>query len=274
MRSVSLFGVRIDDLSLDELHARLLEYIKADGPSLVVTPNPEFLLEARTNESFKTILNKSVLSLPDGVALRFAAATSGTHDLHRYPGVDVLPIIARMCRNSGMPLVLLGATDFILAQAKMRFATLAEGIVIVTMNPGIINGENPILSEDIVAQLRNIGTCCVAVALGQGNGRSQGKQECIASQITENVPNARVVIGIGGALNMITGSVPRAPVFFRRLGVEWLWRFIFEPWRFKRIFRAVFLFPVVVFWDTITENRWRMALVEVAKELRFHFFSR
>jgi len=275
MRSVSLFGVRVDDLTSDELQARLLECLYADVPSLVVTPNPEFLLEARKNESFRIILNNSALSLPDGVALRFAAAASTElHNLHRYPGVDVLPMIAAICRDRGMPLVLLGATDGILARAKLRFATLAEGVSIVTVNPGAIDSVDPHLPEEIVDLLRGLGPCSVALALGQGSGRSQGKQEVIAQQIVENVLNARVVIGIGGALDMITGSVRRAPMIFQRSGFEWLWRLMVEPWRFRRIFRAVILFPACVFWDTVQLNRWRRALVDVAMELRLHFFSR
>lgn len=275
MRRVSIFGVRVDDLTSDELRARLLECVNANAPSLVVTPNPEFLLEARKNEPFRSILNAGTISIPDGVALRFAAAAiAKTHNLHRYPGVDVLPMIATMCRDRGLPLVLLGATDVILAQAKLRFATLAEGVSIVTMNPGIIDAENPCLSEAIVEHLRNLGPCCIAIALGQGGGRSQGKQEIVAQQIVESVSNARIVIGVGGALNMIAGSVRRAPMIFRRLGMEWLWRLVLEPWRFQRIFRAVILFPALVFWDTIQMNRWRGALIDVAVELRSHFFSR
>lgn len=275
MRSVSLFGVRLDNLTSDELQARLLECVNADAPSLVVTPNPEFLLEARKNEVFRSILNRSVLSIPDGVALRFAsAASAGIHNLHRYPGVDVLPMVAAMCRDRGLSLVLLGATDLILAQAKLRFATLAEGMSIVTVNPGIVDAANPSLSETIIGQLRGLGPCCIAVALGQGSGRSQGKQESIAQQIVENVSNARIVIGVGGALDMIAGSVRRAPTMFRTLGMEWLWRLVLEPWRFRRIFRAVILFPALVFWDTVRMNRWQRALIDVAAELRLHFFSR
>ncbi len=275
MRSVFLFGVRIDDLESDELAARLLECVHASDPSLVVTPNPEFLLEARTNEAFRHILNGSVLSIPDGVALRFAAAAlAGYHNLQRYPGVDLLPMIATVCRDRGMSLVLLGATDIILAQVKLRFATLAEGVSIVTVNPGIIKNEDPHLSETIVNQLRSLGPCCIAVALGQGSGRSQGKQEVVAQQIVENVSNARIVIGVGGALDMIAGSVQRAPMVFRRFGMEWLWRLLVEPWRFSRIFRAVILFPAIVFWDTVRLNQWRRALIDVAIELRLHFFSR
>ncbi len=275
MRSISIFGVRLDDLTSDELHARLLELLDRSEPSLVVTPNPEFLLAAQSNPAFRDVLNSSTLSIPDGVALRFAAAANnGTHNLHRHPGVDVLPELAIMCRNRGVILVLLGATNFILAQTKMHFATLAEGISIVTVNPGFINAESPQLAQHIIEDLCLVGPCVVAVALGQGSGRSQGKQESIAAQIVAKVPNARIVIGVGGAFDALSGSVRRAPLAFRRFGFEWAWRLAIEPWRFQRIFRATILFPSIVAYGTIQAGTFGRALVNVASELRNHFFSR
>ena len=275
MRSVSIFGVRLDDLTSDELRARLLELLNRSEPSLVVTPNPEFLLAARSSSVFRDVLNASAMSIPDGVALRFAAAAiHGMRNLHRHPGVDVLPDIAIMCRDRGMSLVLLGSTDVILAQTKMRFATLAEGVSIVTVNPGFVDAENPRLEQRIVDHLRVIGPCVVAVALGQGGGRSQGKQECVAAQIVAEVPNARIVIGVGGAFDALSGSVRRAPIVFRRFGFEWLWRLCIEPWRFQRIFRATILFPFIVAYGTVRSGTFGKALVNVAVELRNHFFSR
>lgn len=275
MRSISMFGVHLDDMTEDELRARLLELLRKDEPSLVVTPNPEFLLAARLNAAFSNVLNSSALSIPDGVALTFAAAAiDGTHNLHRYPGVDVLPLLATMCRDRGVALVLLGATDDILAQTKMRFATLAEGISIVTVNPGFIDAEHPKLEQRFVDEIRAVGPCVVAVALGQGSGRSQGKQEHVAAQIVAEVPNARIVIGVGGAFDALSRSVRRAPLMFRRFGFEWFWRLVMEPWRFRRIFRAVILFPIIVAYGTVHAGRFGEALCDVAAELRFHFFSR
>lgn len=275
MRSVSIFGVRLDDLTSDELRARLLELLDRSEPSLVVTPNPEFLLAARSNSAFRDVLNASALSIPDGVALRFAAAAlDGAQGLHRHPGVDVLPELAMMCRDRGVILVLLGATNCILAQTKMRFATLAEGVSIVTVNPGFIDAENPHLAQHIIDDLCLIGPCVVAVALGQGSGSSQGKQEFVAAQIVANVPNARIVIGVGGAFDALSGAVRRAPTVFQRFGFEWLWRLCIEPWRFRRIFRATILFPIIVAYGTVRSGTFGKALVNVAAELRSHFFSR
>lgn len=275
MRQFSVFDVRLDDMTFDELSARLLNMVEGSRPSLVVTPNPEFLLGARDDAEFRAILNASDLSIPDGAGLPFAvAAVTGNHGLHRYPGVDVLPMLVPMCRDRELTLVLLGSTDVFLAQVKQRFATLAVGVKILTLNPGCINAENPVLESKIIFALQAVGPCVIAVALGQGNGRNQGKQEKICAQIVEHVPNAKIVIGVGGTFDVLSGRIPRAPMLFRRFGFEWLWRIGVEPWRAQRICRAVILFPVLVAYDTIREGRFLSACRNVATELFFHFFSR
>ncbi len=275
MRSISLLGVRIDDLSPNELSARFLDLFHRSEPSLVVTPNPEFLLAARSSPEFRTVLNSSALSLPDGVALRFAAAAlHDLHDLHRYPGIDVLPMLAEICRDREVPLVLLGGTDDILVQIQLYFTTLFQGIKIIAINPGSISHQNPCIEEGIIERMRGFGPCVIAVALGQGSGASQGKQEFVASQIASSVPNARIVIGVGGAFNVLSGRIRRAPMIFRRFGFEWAWRLCMEPWRFRRIFSAAFIFPIVVARDTMAKQRFLRALVSVFQELRSHFLSR
>ncbi len=277
MRSLTLFGVRIDDVTEDELEARLLDMCTTKNAQsrLVVTPNPEFLLEARKNETYRSLLNSSALSLPDGVALRFAAAALlDVHNLHRHPGVDVLPLIAMLAQRTEITLVLLGGTDLSLPRTEQYFATLTEGINIISINPGIINETDSRLGTGIVAQLQKIGPCVIAVALGQGKGRRQGKQERVAAFIEQEVPNAHLIIGVGGAFDSIAGVTDRGPVFLRRLGFEWLWRAAREPWRAKRIFRATIVFPITVAYDTLRHGRLSRALCAVWQELRLHFFPR
>lgn len=275
MRSVSLLGVRIDDITRNELSARFLDFLNGSTANLVVTPNPEFLLAARSDAAFRDVLNASVLALPDGVALRFAAAAlHDLHNLHRYPGIDVLPMLAEMCRDREVPLVLLGGTDDILVQIQMRFTTLFQGIKIITINPGSVSHQNPCIERGIIERIRGLGPCVVAVALGQGNGRSQGKQERVAAQITSSVPNARIIIGVGGAFDVLSGRIRRAPMTFQRLGFEWLWRLFIEPWRIRRIFRAVIIFPIIVARDTIQSRRFIRSVISVIGELRSHFLSR
>ena len=70
------------------------------------------------------------------------------------------------------------------------------------------------------------------------------KQELWIKKNMSYFPSAKMMIGVGGALDVWAGSKIRAPGFIRALGFEWLWRLMTEPRRVKRIFNALIIFPV------------------------------
>ncbi len=277
MRTVTLFDVRLGDYSHEELVAQLEQLCSQQhvSPALVVTPNPEMLLAARKNPEFRNVLLQSALALPDGVALRFAAAAlCGVSGLRRHTGVDVLPDLAQSAKTHKLTLVLLGGTAFSLSRTEQYFATLIPGVKIVAIEPGIIDEDVPTLQQSIIDQLERIGPCVIAVALGQGRGRTQGKQEFVMDDIARTVLNARVLIGVGGAFDMYSGKIRRSPRWVQRLGFEWFWRLCWEPWRLMRIVRAVIVFPSVVVWDTLKRGIFVRAAGRVARELFLHFIRR
>ena len=269
MKRFSVFGVPIDSLTEDELLARLL----ADR-GLVVTPNPEILLAARSDSSYRDLLRSSVLAIPDGVAVRFAvSALDGSVGLLRHTGVDVVPLLASVAVRKGETLVLLGGFADDLAKIRDRFIAQHGALCCVPIDPGVIDPESPMLEKKIIDQIAALGPALVVIGLGQGRGKSQGKQERIARQLLSAALNVRMAIGVGGAFDMLAGRSPRSPLVFRRFGFEWVWRFLREPWRFRRIARATIVFPMVVIYDTIRGRRFVAALIAVAKDLRLFFFT-
>ncbi len=71
--------------------------------------------------------------------------------------------------------------------------------------------------------------------------------------IARNQPHLRVpvAIGVGGVFDFLAGEVPRAPEWMRQAGIEWLYRLIKQPWRWRRILVAVPLF----LWTAMRERR-------------------
>lgn len=267
MKRFTVFGVPIDSLAEDELLARLL----ADR-GLVVTPNPEILLAARSNSLYLDLLQSSTLAIPDGVAVRFAvAALHSSIGLPRHTGVDMVPLLASVAVRNDEALLLLGGFADDLTKIRNRFVAQHPALRCVTIDPGIIDTSSPMLDKTIIDRIATLGPSIVAVGLGQGRGKSQGKQEKIAQQILDAVPNVRIAIGVGGAFDMLAGRSVRSPEIFRRFGFEWAWRLVREPWRFPRIIRAVIIFPMSVIYDTIRGRRFVAALIAVAKDLRLFF---
>lgn len=207
MRAFSVFGVTLHDLSEDELVARLF-----DIRGLVVTPNPEILLAARSNEAYRALVNSASLSLPDGIATIFAvAALYDVHTLRRHPGVDVVPTIAAVAEKNNETLLVFGgyAEDHHLLRSAL-FAS-HPNLRIACIDPGVISEHSPQLLQEHVLRIQEIGPAIAIVALGQGRGSMQGKQEIIAKSILSAAPNVRFAIGVGGAADVLAGKIDRAP---------------------------------------------------------------
>lgn len=90
-------------------------------------------------------------------------------------------------------------------------------------------------------------------------------------ELAQKYPQARVIIGVGGAIDYFGSMVSRAPKLWRKYGFEWLWRLGAEPWRSWRIFNAVVVFPILVAWDTLRNGKFLSACRFVAKDLISHF---
>lgn len=263
-----ILGVRVDDLSLTELEMKLRNFLKGGEAKIVVTPNPEFVLAAQDDAVFKEVLSRADLSIPDGVGLKFAVAALTDETLkHRHTGVDTLQLLAKLCAEEGMRLLLLGGTGKDPEKVGELLKTSYPSLDVVACDPGIVDDEYPRLSEATVARLRAFDPKVVAVALGQGRGRQQGKQEKIMESLKKELLGVRVLIGVGGAVHTLANPHLVAPQSWRKRGFEWLWRVLNQPWRAKRIFRAVVLFPLEIIWATLRSRRFFRATKRVIRSL-------
>jgi N-acetylglucosaminyldiphosphoundecaprenol N-acetyl-beta-D-mannosaminyltransferase len=264
-----LLGIKVNDLTDAELRAELISMMSGAKPNIVVTPNPEFILSAMGDPEFRAILEKAELSLPDGAGLRFASAAleDGPILRSRHPGVATLELLAELCALEGKRLLLLGGSgkdpDIVGRAFKQKFPLLD----VVALDPGIVDDVTPRLSEAILARLISLEPVVVAVALGQGRGRRQGKQEKVMAVIKDRLPTARIFIGVGGSIHTLSHPQLIPPASWRKHGVEWLWRLLRQPWRWQRIGRAVVVFPLVVAWEAIMHRRFLVAVRRVTREL-------
>lgn len=269
MISHAIFGVRIDDGSLGECERMILRWIgERSGPTrVIVTPNPEFLLAARSDLSFRDALNRSDLSLPDGVGLRFAIpALTGARLDHRHTGVDTLETLARLCASQEVTLALVGGNPGVAERAALALASRVHGLNVRGIDPGFVPDNAP--RDEMERRVDSIkretrGAAVVAVGLGMG------KQERLMGTLRDatGTGGARVLIGVGGAFDMLAGMKPRAPGFLRRAGLEWAWRLAVEPSRVRRIFQAAVVFPAVVVWTTLRQRRFLRACQAAIPEI-------
>lgn len=238
-----LLGVRIDDLSAAEVETKLEDWLLDQGGHTIVTPNAEFLLEARKNVAFMGLLNDSDLAIADSVSLQYAAAAlSETRLAHRLPGVDLLEKLCELASRRGVSVLLLGGAPSCAESSAQKFRQRFETLDISAIDPGQISWQGNVLevSKDLLRQVNVLAPSIIAVALGHH------KQEQFISQIRTNCPSVKIWIGVGGAFEMISGQKKRAPRWLSKVGLEWLWRLLIEPRRWRRIFNASIVFPLVV----------------------------
>ena len=225
---IFLLGVGFTDTNRQEV----LEFIVTGLPNqsekyYIVTPNPELLVMASDDSNYRKILNNAKLALPDGIGVMIAGQVMGRHLQERIHGVDLVKSLCKEVSRQPITVGFLGAGPNVAEKTaeclKREYPQLKVGLI----------------SQEWSEELKSKKVDILFVAFGSP------KQEIWISKNLEKLP-AKVVVGVGGAFDFISGRVKRTPLFMRKLGLEWLFRLIIQPWRIKRQLRLIqFIFLVL-----------------------------
>jgi N-acetylglucosaminyldiphosphoundecaprenol N-acetyl-beta-D-mannosaminyltransferase len=222
--SISILGVPVHDVTTEDTLVLMDQFVREGGPHQVCTVNPEFIMTAQRDAEFKRILTRAALNIPDGVGVLWAARRLGHPLRERVAGSDLVAQIADRARTAGWHIFLLGAAEGVADCAadilRRRFPqTSIVGTYAGSPQPGEEAG--------IAARVRSSGANVLLVAYG-----APKQDKWIARNIAHT--GAAVAIGIGGSLDFIAGTQKRAPRALQRVGLEWLYRLVREPWRWRR----------------------------------------
>ena len=201
----------------------------------VVTINPEMVELAKKDKDFANVLKHSELVVADGVGIKIALKLTGVNQ-ERIGGVDYSRSLIEMCARNNLRLALLGAKEEVINTVCQKLKCEFENLNIVFSHNGYFNDENAILNE--IKKARPQVLLC---ALGAP------KQEFIIYRLKEMLQGCTMV-GVGGSFDVFAGCVQRAPLMWQKLGLEWLYRTIKQPERFRRIFPTlpIFLFESII----------------------------
>lgn len=227
-RTERLQDLDIDTFTLEEA----LEYaFKTRGQ--VVTLNPEMVMNSRDNASLKNIIKSAELVIPDGVGVELGLKILGKQ-AHRIAGIEFAYACIAMFNEAKLPIALIGAAQEVNELACCELKKKFNGLNIVYSHNGFFEDETVIFDE-----LKKSGAQLVLVALGSP------KQEEFIYKLKKDMPQA-LFIGVGGSFDVWSNKVERAPEFYQKAGLEWLYRTVKEPARFKRIFPTLPLFVLRV----------------------------
>jgi N-acetylglucosaminyldiphosphoundecaprenol N-acetyl-beta-D-mannosaminyltransferase len=244
------FGVRLHDVgSWDEVGARFEEFLKDGRTHCVFTPNPEILLYAREHPDYAAVLNQADLALPDGFGVALVNFLRHGRSMRRWPGVDVAEVVLRVAAEAGERVMFLGGRDGTAHLAAERWRTEIPGLDVVVAGDGAEFGDDgtavrPGVESEIAERIGETNPSVILVALGHP------KQEGWIAKHRLDLPAARILIGVGGTLDMWGRRYPRAPRWLRSIGLEWLWRLAQQPSRLRRTLRATLLYP----WRALTDR--------------------
>lgn len=231
---------RVDMSSAMECFAAMME---TPGCSQIVTPNSEILVNAAKDKTLAELISAADLVIPDGIGLVYASKILGQPLTERVTGIDFAEAAIGWSAEHGYPVYFLGSKPdggkgdgksvALLAaeQKKKQFPNL----IVAGARDGYFKEED---EEALVEEINGSGAGFLCVALGSP------KQELFIAKYRERL-KVRAAIGIGGSLDVWAGVLARAPEFYRKHGLEWLYRFVQEPSRYKRI-AALPLFMIKV----------------------------
>lgn len=230
----SILNIPVDNISIAEAKLAVENaLINNDGKTLkIFTPNPEILLKARKDKYFKEVLQRSDLSITDGFGIILAGYFTGNRIKEQIKGIDLMVEICDIAHRKNKSVFLLGGQNGVALQTKINLETKFPSIRIAgfSEDAGVCYNLIPETKPDIIF-----------VALG-----APSQERWIIENINK-FPYIKVAMGVGGAFDMISGKIKRAPIFFQVLRIEWFWRFLMEPKkRFGRMLNAVMVFPLLV----------------------------
>ena len=221
---INILGCQIDKVNMDQALAFIEKSIKGNIPSHIITVNAEIVYQAHKDQQLREVINSASLNTPDGIGIVWAARQLGATLKERVTGIDLLDRICSIAPARGWKVFFLGAAPGVAEQAASKLLDKYPGLDIVGMENGYFKEEE---EKAVIAKIKALSPHILFIGLGAP------KQEYFIRRNLKllGVP---VCIGVGGSFDVLAGIKKRAPRFFIKLNLEWLYRLLAEPSRFKR----------------------------------------
>ena len=239
---ITLLGVNIDDVGRWEAMQILSRRAAAGKQTAVCTPNPIMVCRAQKNEAFRALLNRGDLAVADGIGILLGARLAGLPPPHRVAGIDLGEDVLAYAERTGMKVFLFGGRPGIAEQAAIKLRSRFPALTICGTHHGYLTQKE---NGALVRQIRDSRADVVIVCLGSP------RQEEWIDKNRRSLRGVSILMGLGGALDVWSGNLARAPRFFSKIGLEWLWRMIRQPRRLKGI-PAILAFLTASFF-----SRWK-----------------
>ena len=230
MEKIKIRGLYFDNVTMSEALAFAERALATDRGVCVFTPNAEIAQLAIESEEIMHLLNSADLLLPDGAGILLASEILKTPLAEKVAGVDFGLGVLSLAAQKGIPAFLLGGKPSIAATAAKKLNRRLPALKIVGTHDGYFEKKGA-ANDDVIKQINAVGTQILFVCFGAP------MQEKWIAENKHRLPSVRLFAGLGGSLDVYAETVRRAPDFFIKARLEWFYRLLQEPKRFRRMIK-------------------------------------
>ncbi|WP_213422268.1 WecB/TagA/CpsF family glycosyltransferase [Bhargavaea massiliensis] len=222
MKRIEILNIDIDNFTKTELLNELSESIRRDQRKFLVTANPEIIMMANKDLNFARAVQGADYVVADGIGLIIGSKIIGHPLKERIPGVELMQELLNLAEKNNLSIYLYGAKPEVLKKLRTVIRETYSKVTIAGSSDGYTGSP-----EEVAKQIKATAPDLVFVALGAP------KQE---SWIYNNYTDFSkgVFVGVGGSFDVLSGTVKRAPKIWRTLNLEWLYRILKQPSRWRR----------------------------------------
>ena len=222
--SVEVLGCRLDCVDIEEATERILAFARSNRSAQIVTLGTEMVVAAQHDARFRAALAASALNVCDTVGVLAAARRRGARISARVTGIELLERLCAAAADEALPIYLLGAAPGVAIEAARLLAERYPGLRVAGAADGYFPADR---ATAVAEEIARSGARLLFVGLG-----SPRQELWLADHLAQS--GAGAGIGVGGSFDALVGRVPRAPERWRRLNLEWLYRLLREPHRWRR----------------------------------------
>lgn len=222
---VSIFGVPISKLGFRDTIEFLVGAIESRKPHQVITANPIMVMTAMESQPYMSLMKQAELVVPDGAGVVWAAGYVHNPVKERVPGIEIMQELLRLAEERQWGVYLLGASPEVIGAAADKIRQQHPKLRLVGVRDGYFGADQ---DQAVIEGIQLAAPDLLFV------GRSADKQEPWIAEHKDAL-GVPVMMGVGGSFDVLSGKLKRAPKMFRQLRIEWLYRLLQEPYRYKRM---------------------------------------
>ncbi|WP_423799688.1 WecB/TagA/CpsF family glycosyltransferase [Neobacillus sp. SAB-20_R2A] len=240
---INILNIDFENITKNELLLRLRDYISERKKTFVVTANPEIVMYANQDNKYQSIINSADFVIADGIGVVIGSKVLGSPLPERIAGFDLMVELLKLGNENGWSAYFLGSKKDVIEKAVQNIHHSFPSLQIAGWHDGYFNWEASTIPEEIREKKPDL----IFVALGLP------RQE---KWIYENIGGFEngLFMGVGGSFDVLSGTVKRAPIVWQKLNLEWLYRLLKQPSRWKRML-ALPLFMVKIFREKLRTKK-------------------